>query len=83
MEDTSKVGRDQPIGGPRGQKVGGGTGPPVHMVVAPLHDRKVEPQITKIRVSPPTNIHLLGIHEKATLNATSGQHNYMASYLTK
>ena len=27
MEDTSKVGRDQPIGGPRGQKVGG-TGPP-------------------------------------------------------
>jgi len=46
--------------------------------------QKVEPQITKIRVSPPTNIHLLGIHEKTTcLNATTGQHNYMASYLTK
>jgi len=31
-----EVGGDQPIDGPRGQKVGGDRSPPVPMVVAPM-----------------------------------------------
>jgi len=36
MEDTSKVGGTNPLVVPGVKKLGGGTGPPVPMVVAPL-----------------------------------------------